>query len=183
MKIEQICTIKEGKIIKNDQTLLSLDTQMPAAEFLITAYRSLGLNYPKFFKMDNLCKLAFLTAEILLQETPIVTKERNEKVGLVLFNSSSSLDNDEKFQASLADFPSPSLFVYTLPNVMIGELCIRHKIYGENMLFIAENIDLKQVIKQVEIIASETDMQSFICGYVDFYNEHYEAVLLYCTSN
>ena len=182
MKIEQICTIKEGKIVKNKETVLDLGTSMSAAEFLMAAYRTLGLNYPKFFKMDNLCKLAFLTAEVLLQDTPIVRNERNEDVGIALFNNTSSLDNDEKFQASLADFPSPSLFVYTLPNLMLGELCIRYKIYGENMLFLTEKPDLEQIMQQVKIATAETDMKYFICGYVDFYRENYEASLMYLVS-
>jgi hypothetical protein len=37
------------------------------AEFSKKAYHHLGLSYPKFFKMDNLSKLAFLGAELLLK--------------------------------------------------------------------------------------------------------------------
>jgi hypothetical protein len=183
MKIIHTCTIKEGKITKNGQTVLALDNSMPAAEFLPAAYRAMGLNYPKFFKMDNLCKLAFLAAEVLLQDTSIEQNERNEKTGLLLFNSASSLDNDEKFQATIANFPSPSLFVYTLPNLMIGELCIRYKIYGENILFISEKPDFKQIMEQVEIAAAETAMNCFICGYVDFYEENCEASLQFIELN
>lgn len=177
MKKEQICTIKEGKIVENGKTVFDLETSMPAVEFLTTAYRALGFNYPKFFKMDNLCKLAFLAAEVLLQK--IVCNESTENLSIVLFNSASSLDNDEKFNASLADFPSPSLFVYTLPNVMLGELCIRHKIYGENILFVTEKPNMEQIVEQVKIVAKETDMRHFICGYIDFYKENYEAALMY----
>jgi hypothetical protein len=96
---------------------------------------------------------------------------------LLLFNSVSSLDNDEKFQASMSDFPSPSLFVYTLPNLMIGELCIRYKIHGENILFVSENHNFEQIMEQVKIAADETAMRYFICGYVDFYKESYKASL------
>ncbi|MDR1346088.1 MAG: hypothetical protein LBK03_05240 [Bacteroidales bacterium] len=183
MKIKHTCTIKEGKIIRNGQIVLALDIQMPAVEFLPAAYRAMKLDYPKFFKMDNLCKLAFLAAEVLLQDTPIVQNERNEETGLILFNSVSSLDNDEKFQASMAGFPSPSLFVYTLPNLMIGELCIRYKIYGENILFVSENHNFEQIMEQVKIVADETAMRYFICGYVDFYKENYDASLRFIEVN
>ena len=38
------------------------------SEFIKTAFREFKIEYPKFFKMDNLSKLAFLTSEIILKE-------------------------------------------------------------------------------------------------------------------
>jgi len=60
-------------------------------------------------------------------------------------NASSSLESDEKHQEFIRDrkkySPSPSVFVYTLPNIMAGEIAIRHKIKGENTVFIFERFD------------------------------------------
>jgi hypothetical protein len=96
------------------------------ADFLKSAYRRLNIQYPKFFKMDSLSKLAFLSAEILLKDSDITTSYPSEMTGIILFNASSSLETDEKHQESIGDrgnyFPSPSVFVYTLANIMTGEI-------------------------------------------------------------
>ena len=61
---------------------------------------------------------------------------------MVFANSNSSLDVDIKHNASIADkekyFPKPAVFVYTLPNIMLGELSIRHLLRGENIFFVSE---------------------------------------------
>ena len=36
---------------------------------------------------------------------------------------------------------SPALFVYTLPNIVIGEICIRHHFKGENAFFVFKQFD------------------------------------------
>src|SRR5690606_9811213 len=101
-------------------------------------YKENNSAYPKFFKMDNLCKLAFLASEFLLEDSKIGSTTQ-ENMGIVLSNKSSSLNTDRKHQATINDkdnyFPSPALFVYTLPNIMIGEISIRHQIKGENVFF------------------------------------------------
>ena len=88
--------------------------------------------------MDNLSKLAFLAADLLLKNEVNEGEENN--IALLFANKSSSLDTDVKHQESIADrqnyFPSPAVFVYTLPNICMGEISIRHKLYTENSFFI-----------------------------------------------
>ncbi|MBA4393231.1 MAG: 3-oxoacyl-ACP synthase, partial [Desulfobacca sp.] len=104
--------------------------EQSVGQFLRSIYRHYTISYPKFYKMDNLCKLGFLSAEILLQGTDILRNYPEEDIGIILGNASSSLDSDEKHQESIQDrssyFPSPSVFVYTLANIMAGEIAIRH---------------------------------------------------------
>lgn len=104
-------------------------------------YRQHVGDYPKFFKMDHLCKLGFLGAEFLLKD---FTPEEKENAAVVLFNRSGSLDADRHYQATLSPdnyFPSPALFVYTLANIVTGEIAIRHKIYGETSFYIMDTRD------------------------------------------
>ena len=61
-----------------------------------SVYLHYNIDYPKFFKMDNLCKLAFLSAEILLQGTDVLQKYPSEQIGIILENASSSLEYDRK---------------------------------------------------------------------------------------
>src|SRR5512136_1116975 len=110
-----------------------------------SVYRHYHIDYPKFFKMDNLCKLAFLSAEILLRDTDILQKYPGEEVAIILENASSSLEYDQKHVESIRDrnkyFPSPSVFVYTIPNIMVAEIAIRHRVKGENAVLILEQFD------------------------------------------
>ena len=115
-------------------------------------YRSLQIDYPKFFKMDNLSKLGFLASEMLLKD------EENrfvptENVAIIGFNRSSSLDADTQYQATIQNnenyFPSPSLFVYTLPNIVTGEIAIRNNILGETSFYICKDFDAKQIVGTV----------------------------------
>ena len=105
-------------------------------EFLIAAYRHFDLQYPKFFKMDNLSKLGWLANEILLQGSFDKEKYNAEDVGIVLSNANSSLDTDIKYYETTKTIASPAQFVYTLPNIVIGEISIRHHFKGENAFFI-----------------------------------------------
>ncbi len=106
---------------------------------LKSAYQQLGVEYPKFYKMDVLSKMAFIGTELLLPFFPKGADLEND-LQLIFANSSASQNTDNLFVESYEQIknPSPSLFVYTLPNIVTGELCIRHKWYGENCFFVED---------------------------------------------
>lgn len=141
-------------------------------------YREFAGDYPKFHKMDMLSKLGFMAAEILLKD---FTAEEKENMAVVLFNRNGSLITDRNYQATISDgnfFPSPALFVYTLANIVTGEIAIRHKIFGETSFYI---LSKKDETKMEEIISSIflTASPSFVlAGWVDYDNpEDYLAEL------
>lgn len=118
-----------------------LNGMLLGGEGITGLYRRFVGDYPKFFKMDHICKLGFLGAELLLKD---FTAEAKETAAVVLFNRSGSLDADRHYQQTLAPdnyFPSPALFVYTLANIVTGEIAIRHKIYGETSFYIMDSPD------------------------------------------
>lgn len=135
-------------------------------------YKNYGINYPKFYKMDNLSKLGFLAAEILLKETAVLSKYKSEEIAVILSNESSSLDTDLKYQKTIDDrnnyFPAPAVFVYTLPNIVIGEICIRHKIKGENTVFISETFDKEFIFEYTEILFNTGKAKVCITGRIDY---------------
>src|SRR5688572_4494681 len=116
--IHSFCTIQKNQIFLNGEIVFSTEHDLFTA-FSKKAYQHFEINYPKFFKMDNLSKLAFLAAELLLKDNKKGGEENN--TALVFANKSSSLDTDVKHQNSIADvdnyYPSPAVFVYTLPNI------------------------------------------------------------------
>lgn len=145
-------------------------------DFLKSAYQHFELNYPKFYKMDNLSKLGWLATEVLLKESAI-KEYQPETVGLVLTNANASLDSDQKYMKSVADIPSPALFVYTLPNIMIGEICIRNNFKGEDAFFIFEKFDAGFIELYVNNLLTNNVLNACICGWVDVLGDDYKAVL------
>ena len=169
------CKIDKAMVFKDGQKLFeNRGTGLP--DFLLSIYQHFGLNYPKFYKMDNLCKLGWLASEILLKDTNKDAYQA-EEIGIVLANTNSSLDNDLNYFNSLKEFASPSLFVYTLPNIVIGEICIRNHFKGEHAFFIQENFDAAFIGQQVEYLLNNDVLKACICGWTDILDEDYKAVL------
>lgn len=168
--------ISQHKVSKNGLTVFeSKDEDL--AGFLIAAYRHFGINYPKFYKMDNLAKLGWIAAESLLKDSFEEGKYKPVEVGIMLNNASSSLDTDLKYFESTKEMASPALFVYTLPNIVIGEICIKHKFKGEGAFFIFEAFDAGFIEKYVSNLINNNILQACICGWVELIGEEYKAVL------
>jgi hypothetical protein len=148
----------------------------PAA-FLLSAYQHFGFQYPKFYKMDHLSKLAWLAAELLLSKGFSPDLYQPEDIAVVLSNSNASLDTDYKYMETVKEIPSPAVFVYTLPNIMIGEICIRHKFKGENAFFVFESFDAGFIHQYVHDLMENTMARACICGWVDVLGAEYKAVL------
>ena len=146
-------------------------------EFLDFIYDHLSLSYPKYYKMDNLSKLGFLASEILLKDLNFRDR-KPEHSGIILMNANSSLDTDLKYFQSTKEIPSPALFVYTLPNIVIGEICIRNGFKGENAFFISPDFDASFLTRYVNNLINNNILQSCICGWADFLKDEYEAFLM-----
>jgi hypothetical protein len=168
--------ISHHRIFKNSLSVFeNKDTGLPG--FLMAAYRHFGINYPKFYKMDNLSKLGWLASEVLLKDSFEAGKYKPEDVGILFSNASSSLDADLKYFESTRDIASPALFVYTLPNIVIGEICIRHKFKGESAFFIFDAFDADFMEKYVRNLINNNILQACICGWLELIGEEYKAVL------
>jgi hypothetical protein len=159
----------------NGQKIFENNASLP--EFLLSVYQHFQLNYPKFYKMDNLSKLGWLAAEVVLKDTFKPAGYQPEDVGIILANANSSLDDDVKYWESIKDVASPSLFVYTLPNIVIGEICIRNHFKGEQAFFVQETFDAGFMARQVGYLLDKNILQACICGWMDVFEGEYKAVL------
>ena len=169
-------SISKGVVYKDERVVFT-GQPVPFHDLLVAIYQSLKLSYPKFYKMDNLSKLGWLAAEILLDDTSIKDDYKSEQIGLILANANSSLDNDRKFYNSDIDVRSPSVFVYTLPNIVIGEICIRHNFKGEHYFFIEDEFNTDFIYKQVNYLLDHHLLEACICGWIDVLGEEYKATL------
>lgn len=172
--------IKHNQVFVNGEIVFHSTPSSSLSEFLSEAYKSLDISYPKFHKMDLQCKLGFLCAEFSLKDTLFLTETNLTKTAIVLSNAASSLETDRIHQNSIADksryFPSPAVFVYTLPNITIGEIAIRHKITGENAFFVSEQFDADLLVNYTESLFSD-NTNAAIVGWVDVDGENFEAFI------
>jgi hypothetical protein len=67
--------------------------------------------------------------------------------------------------------------VYTLPNIVIGEISIRHQFKGENAFFIAAEFDAGFIEQYVSNLLNNNILQCCICGWVDVLDDKYNATL------
>jgi 3-oxoacyl-[acyl-carrier-protein] synthase-1 len=133
------------------QRLLPSIRLTPTTDELVDLYRAHIADYPKFFKMDPLSRLGFVATELLLKESP------KADYGVLLFNRSSSLADDSAFQATIQNrdnwFPSPALFVYTLPNIVTGEIAIRNHFQTETNFIVLDAPHADIMAAQIAIAA------------------------------
>lgn len=161
----------------NGLELFSSEQPSGTSEFLLSVYQHFQFNYPKFYKMDNLSKLGWLASEVLLKDVDLRNDHKPQEVGMVLANANASLDNDLRYHRTMDDVPSPAVFVYTLPNIVIGEICIRNNIKGEHSFFIQPSFDAGFIHEQVSYLLDHDILQACICGWVDVLGDEYKAAL------
>lgn len=172
--ISSNCTIGRHQVFTDG--ILLFERNLTAPEWLLSIYEHFKLNYPKFYKMDNLSKVGWLATELLLSKGA-QKKYKPEDVGIVLFNKSSSLDTDIKYFETTKTIASPALFVYTLPNIVMGEICIRHQLKGENAMFISDHFDIPVMKQYVQDLFFSKVIESCVCGWLEFFGNNTEAAL------
>lgn len=146
---------------------------------LTSLYKQMIGNYPKFYKMDGLSRLGFVASEILLN---VEKGETDKERAIIFFNHSSSIASDRNYKESINDknnyFPSPSIFVYTLPNIVTGEIAIRNHFHGETSFFILPDKDERMMEEILQASCRDDQSKSFLTGWIDYEDErHFEADL------
>lgn len=142
IEITTTSVLLDGKTIAVEQT---------GDKLLVELYRRYVGDYPKFFKMDTLSRLGFIAAELLLKsQEPMANSQQPTVDAVILANRSASIKNDTDYLATITEgnyYPSPALFVYTLPNIVTGEIAIRHHIQGETSFYILNSPEqLKPIV-------------------------------------
>ncbi|HEU0135987.1 MAG TPA: 3-oxoacyl-ACP synthase [Flavobacterium sp.] len=172
--IKSYCSISRNKISRNGVSIFNSE-DASFADFSKNAYRELQINYPKFFKMDNLSKIAFLASEVVLKGNT------NRNIALLFANRSSSLDTDVKYQNSIADeqqyFPSPAVFVYTLANIGMGEISIKNQLHTENCFFIFDAFDAAFMTSYAKILINTGKAAEVLCAWTEILGEDYRVFM------
>jgi hypothetical protein len=160
-------SISKNIVFFDGQTIYNHQGENDFTAFSKDLYKKIECNYPKFYKMDNLCKLSFLAGELLTKRSRL-SEVPSEKVSLIFANTGSTIDTDIKFIESFATIPSPAIFVYTLPNIAIGELCIRHGWKGEGIFLVQSQFNPQELIDHAGFIFQSGFAKVCILGWVEF---------------
>lgn len=151
---------------------------VPFAEMIRERFKSLGRPDMKFYKMDDLSKLGYVAVGMLLRDAAVEGKYRGEEIGIVLANRSASLDTDtahcRQMEAN-GDNVSPAVFVYTLPNVAAGEICIRYGIKGENTFFIADSPQDGFAERYARMLIERGHLKAVIYGWCELLGDKFGA--------
>ncbi len=153
----------------------SLPIDATGKDLLKSLYHQYVGDYPKFYKMDGLSRLGFVASELLLQAEGRERFVPCEDRAVIFFNHSSSISADRKYLESIAEpenfFPSPSVFVYTLPNIVTGEIAIRNHYYGETSFYILSERSEQQMERIIRASSLDPATRSVLTGWLDYEDE------------
>jgi len=181
MTIKHHCRILPNQLFLDGELLFeSAQKAVEMHDFLSKIYNHIDIDYRKFFKMDALSKTGFLASELLLADFD--REQPKEDMGIIFFNQSSSLDNDEAYQQTIQDFPSPAVFVYTLPNIVAGEIAIRNKIYGETAFYISRNFQAELIVEIASSAFRDAKLTYLLTGWIEIYKGEMDVCLMLCES-
>jgi hypothetical protein len=152
----------------------------PAGTTVEMLYDAMKCAYPKFYKMDKLCKWAWVAAEGMFAGNGLYDGMDKNKIALVLSTSHGCIDVDKRYQHTIA-MPSPALFVYTLPNIMLGEICIRHGFKGEQLCSVSEQFDAEEMYFSVKGLL-DRGIEACLCGWVDVTDDSFDVCLYWVTT-
>lgn len=147
-----------------------LDVKSRGKEMLTEVYKTKIGDYPKFYKMDMLSRLAFVASELLIESEGQRTLNSNPSTldssrAVILFNHSSSIIADRQYVKSIKKddfFPSPAAFVYTLPNITTGEIALRNGYHGETSFYLLAERNEKLMQMVIKSTFIDHDIKSVI---------------------
>ena len=165
--IQSYCIIREQAIRVDGKTFLTADADIPLNDFLKSAYKQLNIDYPKFHKMDALCKAIFIAVELMTHNNGPYKQD----TALVFSNYSSSHLSDRRHASAIFDkdnsIASPATFVYTLPNIAMGEVSIRHKLHSENVFFIFDSYLPEFLVPYNDALLDKQQITNIVSGWVE----------------
>lgn len=138
------------------------------------------LQYMKFYKMDLMSKMGILSAVSILP-AEAVHPTIAYKQGILLQNRHASLHTDRLYQDTLNTIASPALFVYTLPNIVMGEIAIKYGWKGENTFQVSDTFDIKHLYSYARILCKHNILDTLLCGWIDVNDQEQDICIYWAT--
>jgi 3-oxoacyl-(acyl-carrier-protein) synthase len=113
----------------------------------------------RFLRMDLMCRLGFMAAELLGANFDAMTPARRERLGVCVESFTGSLDTDIRFALA----PRPTLFAYTLPSTVVGELCIRFRLKGPMLSLVSPDAHGANALGEAVEWLRDDDAEMALC--------------------
>ncbi len=149
------------------------------ADILKREYKALNDANIKFYKMSNLAKAGYVASCKLLKNIELPYDAN--RVAVIFANRSGSLDADLNHQAivdkHLPEGASPAIFVYTLANIVVAEVAIKHKFQGEATMFVMEQKDMNFLEQYAHQLITLDQCDAVIYGWCELLKNEYDVEL------
>ena len=155
--------------------LSEIDCNSDFKTYIKGLFASVSEPYMKFSKMDDYCRLGTTAVQLLLDKVGGLSQYDPYEIALIVNTDTGCIESDLAHWDNItADeyVSSPAIFVYTLPNVVAGEICIKNKIKGEGVTLVGNTDDPKAI---VERFCDGTDTKAAIYLYVDKCKDKFSA--------
>ena len=161
------------------------DSSASSTEAIINAYRAQGIDHPKFFKMDPNAQLAVVAVEPLFQRIAQLPDLDRDRIGLVHLSRHGSLEIDAHYWNTYTSehLASPAAFVYTLPNIALGEVGIRHRLHGASFCLLSDAPRTDLLLAAAEQMIAQEGMRHVVCGWSDIFAGRATATFLLVSTN
>ncbi|MBO4263365.1 MAG: hypothetical protein J5871_01640 [Bacteroidales bacterium] len=151
-----------------------LPLESSGAALVSELYKKYLSDGSRFFKMDLFSRLAYAAAGLLARNA--LDGIAPEEVALLFFTQNGSVLADRKHLSTFCEpdafYPSPAVFINTLPNVVLGELAVTCQVKGETTLVMLPEKDGETMETVIRVTLDATRPKALLCGWVDCTDEN-----------
>ena len=126
----------------------------------------------RFFKMDLFSRLAYVGTGLLAKDTLEDCAPEDRALLICTLNGSVLADRKHLSTFSEEYYPSPAIFINTLPNVVLGEIAVTHQVKGETTLVMLPNLDEVCLESTLSATLDATRPSAIMAGFVDCESEN-----------
>ena len=113
----------------------------------------------RFARMDWLSRLGLMAVELLDARFESWDAKDLEQTGVCVETAAGCLTSDAEFLKQ----PRPTVFTYTLPSTVIGEICIRHRFKGPMLCLMSSGKSTRAAIDEAAAWLREGSAKSCLC--------------------
>ncbi len=110
-------------------------------------------------RMDLMSRLGLMATELLDAGLDSLPPERRERIGVCVETCAGSLATDVRFLRT----PKPTLFTYTLPSTVIGEICIRYRLKGPVLCLLSAEPSGRSALTEALDWLDQDDAEACLC--------------------
>ncbi len=113
----------------------------------------------RFARMDLMSRLGLMAVELLEVDLASLLVDQRDRIAVCVETWTGSLATDLCFLQT----PRASLFSYTLPSTVIGEICIRYHLRGPVLCLLKPDSDSSAILAEAVDLLEHDDADACLC--------------------